>query len=738
MTTLTTLRRYIWLPFALLLFGAATAEASHFRFAHTTWRRVSGNTVEFTSTQAWRFDAVATLPIDFGDGFSGVGPVNTIGTFADISGEQYTIIQYKVQHTYASEGPFTAFSESCCRIYSLLNASGASERIETVVDLRNGNQGSPVSSIPVIVQMAQGGLRTVVLPVADPDGDTFTCRMATSGESQIPSVANAGGFPLSISSGCVLSWNTTGTAVGQKYAAQVVIEEVHAGVVSRVALDFIVEITDPTQGAAPVCAGTSGLVVLNVGQPFAGNFTGTDADGGNLTVSHLGLPPGATLTPPSGSTQAQPFNSSFNWTPQLSDAGSAHAVTIVYTDPGNLQGTCSFSLRVTQCGDGIVDANAGEDCEDGNATDCDGCSNCHFDACGDGVLCDSSAQAFPEECDDGNTTPGDGCSATCQSEAACGDGVVDAGEACDDGNTDDCDGCTDCQADACGDGVLCDSAGAAFPEGCDDGNTNNCDGCSAACEPDACGDGIVCQNSGEECDDGNVVPADGCDATCQSEPRCGDGVVDPGETCDDGNVVAGDGCSATCQTEALCGNGVIDPGETCDDGGTAPGYCGTLLNPSPDTCSSTCQALICKDPAKIRFVANGPDVLKAHGKLEPTPEGFDPSTGYVAIKLENANGVIYYGSMGAGSLRKVGRSFRFTDKRAKATGTASEGIAMLKVRQKGNFATFTLQVYGDLSAATVAEMKLTIEAGGKQFAIRAPWKRTGSGWSLAANVLPPQ
>jgi len=60
-------------------------------------------------------------------------------------------------------------------------------------------------------------------------------------------------------------------------------------------------------------------------------------------------------------------------------------------------------------------------------------------ACGDGVL-----QAG-EECDDGNTADGDGCSATCTTEAVagvCGDGTLNTGEECDDGNTTDGDGCS--------------------------------------------------------------------------------------------------------------------------------------------------------------------------------------------------------------------------------------------------------------------------------------------------------
>ena|SRR3989344_487055 len=59
--------------------------------------------------------------------------------------------------------------------------------------------------------------------------------------------------------------------------------------------------------------------------------------------------------------------------------------------------------------------------------------------CGDGTL-DAG-----EQCDDGNTTNGDGCSAQCtieQDEPQCGDGTLDAGEQCDDGNTTNGDGCS--------------------------------------------------------------------------------------------------------------------------------------------------------------------------------------------------------------------------------------------------------------------------------------------------------
>jgi cysteine-rich repeat protein len=50
-------------------------------------------------------------------------------------------------------------------------------------------------------------------------------------------------------------------------------------------------------------------------------------------------------------------------------------------------------------------------------------------ACGNGILEDDNA----EVCDDGNTANGDGCDAQCLSEGTCGNAVLDQGEECDEG-----------------------------------------------------------------------------------------------------------------------------------------------------------------------------------------------------------------------------------------------------------------------------------------------------------------
>lgn len=306
------------------------------------------------------------------------------------------------------------------------------------------------------------------------------------------------------------------------------------------------------------------------------------------------------------------------------------------------------------CGNGELEQ--GEACDDGNARDGDGCSadcktvedgytcedpgyDCVLKSCGNGVIETDNG----EECDDGdyNVDYGyGGCSLSCKPAHYCGDGLldkvdIDNGEECDNGvdnrpvDSTDRDACSVAckRINYCGDGKVTDG------ELCDDGNNVDGDGCSAACVTEsgwvctivdqksvcsriACGNGIFEPNLGEECDDGDRVSGDGCSANCRKESgwdcsqgeedgatichkTCGNGKIETkfGEACDDGNEVDGDGCSASCKVEAgyycvvstgseqsqcyarLCGDGFAAGSEECDDGNTVDG----------DGCSSRCR-----------------------------------------------------------------------------------------------------------------------------------------------------
>lgn len=163
--------------------------------------------------------------------------------------------------------------------------------------------------------------------------------------------------------------------------------------------------------------------------------------------------------------------------------------------------------------------------------------------CGNGVIDEENG----EVCDDGNQIPGDGC--TLCVYAMCGNGYLEFGEECDEGmrNSDFVqDSCsTQCLMPRCGDGIT----DPAFGEACDDGILNSnldTDRCRLNCVLPRCGDGV--RDTGEDCDDANTVDKDSCSNTCRAY-ICGNGILDWNEACDDGNKVDGDTCSSSCLLE---------------------------------------------------------------------------------------------------------------------------------------------------------------------------------------------
>ncbi len=262
------------------------------------------------------------------------------------------------------------------------------------------------------------------------------------------------------------------------------------------------------------------------------------------------------------------------------------------------------------CGNGKVDVEAGEECDDGNATDNDACpTTCIAAHCGDAFVwageedcdngygnsatcdydctvpsCDDEILNRPagEECEDGNTSNNDGCSSTCVLEQGnspgwCGDGVLDTFEGCDDGNNVDFDGCSaNCQSETCGDGTV------QAHEQCDAGaNRFNSPTCDPDCTFNICGDGLVNDLAGEECDGGGDGGGGRCSLSCLIASTCSDGNHGNLEQCDDGGTVDGDGCNSFCRVELVCGNGLREPmnGEQCDDFNTISG----------DGCDANCQ-----------------------------------------------------------------------------------------------------------------------------------------------------
>jgi len=351
----------------LFLMSMSSVMATHFRGSTISWEHVSGTTVEITIREAWRSLFSNTYTLGDGTNYTAASS-NAVATLTDLSGDTYTVYESKFQHTYSGMGPYTIQLSSCCRIGGLANASGNSYKVSAIVDLTNPTQSeSPRVSLPFVLQMTQG-MNSVALAVVDGDGPV-TCRMATSAESNISTIASVASGALSVSNNCTLEWDASAAAVNSKYAAQIIAEE--GGI--EIPFDFVVEISSNT---APICT-LNGSVnnTGTIGIPFSIFVTATDPDGNDLTVNHLGLPTGATLTPMAGTTQTSPSTATFDWTPT---SVGTEAVTIVFNDSSFQQCQASFSIEVTNTppiadagGSYLVATNASILLE-GTGTDADG------------------------------------------------------------------------------------------------------------------------------------------------------------------------------------------------------------------------------------------------------------------------------------------------------------------------------------------------------------------------------
>jgi cysteine-rich repeat protein len=270
----------------------------------------------------------------------------------------------------------------------------------------------------------------------------------------------------------------------------------------------------------------------------------------------------------------------------LPDGGGIDSLVAPASPDGGAVDRVAETIGPSLCGNGRFDP--GEECDDGNTVNGDGCSSqcvveCSFKCqchpwdppCVHVHVCGDADQTLDEECDDGNTLSGDGCSDSCHLEPGwtcvpgrrcyptCGDWRMVGWETCDDGNTHDGDGCaSNCLAEPCWD---C-SVGTCIYRSCGDGGQD-------AGVAGICGDGVI--SPGEQCDDGDLNTYQGygtCTTRCKIGPFCGDGQVNGPEECDlgsgNGKVLGKAGCAFECTRTRYCGDGFVDTdlGEECDFG----------------------------------------------------------------------------------------------------------------------------------------------------------------------------
>ncbi len=315
-------------------------------------------------------------------------------------------------------------------------------------------------------------------------------------------------------------------------------------------------------------------------------------------------------------------------------------------------------LSPGRCGDGEL--NAGEQCDDGNRADGDGCNMACQLECGDGMLqtgeiCDpgiaaGETGACPTDCDDSDpctidVMTGTGCSVECSNApitlpidgdmccpegadaridsdctAMCGNMILEPTETCEAGTAvacpTSCDDMNSCTTDTLGGGTAtCDAActyaditacssvsDGCCPSGCDSGSDVDCSA--------TCGNGVL--DSGELCEEGTGTP---CPTACDDGLACtADALVGSAATCNAEcsatpittcSTVSDGCCPGTCNATndgdcaAVCGNGVLEAGEECDDGNTTNG----------DGCSMTCATEVAPPTA---FRLDDFDIMDPH------------------------------------------------------------------------------------------------------------------------------
>ena len=247
----------------------------------------------------------------------------------------------------------------------------------------------------------------------------------------------------------------------------------------------------------------------------------------------------------------------------------------------------------------------------------------------DPKLCGNSQMDPGEQCDDGNSINGDGCDKDCFFSCT----PADASR-CSDGNF--CNGPETCNAQH-----QCQKSAGPAADGTVCGDANRCQGGVCVAAAAVCGDGLI-ERPQEDCEDGNTVNGDGCDNCrftclttdparncptinpCQGNSKCNDGThkcepiagtaLSEGASCGDGKACVGGIC-----TDKYCGNGKLDAGEECDDG-----------NPfKADGCEPNCTfSCVPTDPmrncqSKVECIASGTCNTTTHKctPLDPKPAG---------------------------------------------------------------------------------------------------------------------
>lgn len=137
----------------------------------------------------------------------------------------------------------------------------------------------------------------------------------------------------------------------------------------------------------------------------------------------------------------------------------------------------------------------------------------------------------------------------------------------------------------------------------------------------------------------------------------------------------------------------------------------------------------CSCKAQIRLNPNGNDVLKIGARVVPTATAvIDPIATGMSFELSNANGTIVSATIPPGVFEENRRGrYVLRVKNARKTGGISNVTLQERNDQHGGWL-ISIKYFGDLSAATLAEMSTVITIGTSTFFDTSDWTARATGW----------
>ena len=334
-------------------------EASHYRYGSISWSRPddASRVVTFKITTAWRISYFVSGPTTVG---SVVDPAIGLFAFGDGSttnvtfvvtsrnvADDWLVAERTVTHTYpaAAGNDLTASFSSNARFNgpALQNNNNGSFRSIAQVKLVTGNTGSPVSTLPAIINLAVGqSAATFNVPATDPDAQSITYTLASPSQTL---GTNPSGLSINSSTG-VATFNTVGKAVNQLWNGAFALTDASGSITL---VDFLIKIVaanTPPIFDYSITPADNFVYSINPGQTLTFSVKALDVDAGStVTLTAVGQPTGVSFSPALPAGPSNPVTVGFSFTPTAAQLG-IYVITFVAERNGGVQTNTSVTINV--------------------------------------------------------------------------------------------------------------------------------------------------------------------------------------------------------------------------------------------------------------------------------------------------------------------------------------------------------------------------------------------------------